>query len=192
MYVSKRMIAALLLAAAAMLPAAHVGAVDDPAVYGAGEHTEGMTKVLHLPNGEVRVLGQLTTAFSIDGVTATCMVGEAGGEFAPMNMIMYTTEITSRAYGTDAVTGAATYTIAGLVRSITSIGGITIEDVVTPFTVTATDGDPTGVDETVGDFFHMSIDTSLWPHTTFGRDLTGESIPIFGGDVAIGHPIAGA
>ena len=191
MYISKRLIAALALAGAMLLPASPGTAVVGQ-VYGAGAHTEGMTKVVHLPDGSTTVLGQLSTSFSLDGEIATCAVAEMGGSYAPLNMVMYSTSITSKTFGA-LPDGSATYTITGLTRSITMVGSVTVEDVVTPFEVTAIDGaNANNGMPMLGDAFHMTINTSLWPHTTFGKDLTGESIPIFAGDIAIGRPIFGA
>lgn len=161
------------------------GQSTDLTVLGHGQHTEGPTKVLDV-GGAKRVVGPLTATFSVGPDHALCSVGEAGGEGAPFNMLVYATEITSRTWGTDAASGLPTFTLRGVSRSITSIGSIILEDALSPFTATAFDSGQ----DLKGDFFHITIDTSLWPHQTFGKDLDGNPLPLFGGDVAIGRDIA--
>lgn len=180
MYVSKRVIVLVILAAALVWPLTP-GHTTSYAI-GYGQHTEGPTKVLALPDGSSRVLGPLTASFSFGLDHAMCAVGEAGGELAPFNMLVYAMEITSATFSGD---GRAV-TLAGTARSITMAGGIILEDMLTAFTATGRDG---GVGRD-GDYFHISINTSLWPHTTFGKDLDGNPLPIFAGDVAVWTPLS--
>ena len=191
----RMLVLALVVAAVVVVPIAQShseeGHAEQPVIQGAGEHVEGPDKAITMPDGSARALGPLTTEFSITHEFITCMVGEVGGEHAPFNMIMYSTAITKRSMHTNA-DGSMSYKVEGLIRSISKVGGVDVEDVVTPFKVVATDGSPNGKKETHGDSFQMSIDTTLWPKTTFGLDPTGAKIPVFGGDIAIGHAIAGA
>jgi hypothetical protein len=176
-----RLLACAALGVTLWAPAA--GHTADTRIVGYGQHTEGPTKVLMLPSGPL-VVGPLTASFSVTDNSAMCAVGEAGGQGAPFNMLVYAKEITSRSDGPD----GATITLSGIARSITMVAGAIVEDVDTPFSATAHDAklapSPTG------DFFHISIDTSLWPHTTFGKDLDGNPLPLFAGNVAIDHPVS--
>lgn len=178
-----------LLAVAALVVVSIVWAVPgrsaDMTVLGHGQHTEGPTKVLRLGD-TTQVVGPLTATFSVGTDHALCSVGEAGGSISPFNMLVYATEITSRTWGTDATTGLPTYTLKGVSRSITTVGNVTLEDALSPFTATAFDS---GV-ALMGDYFHITIDTSLWPHQSFGKDVDGNPLPLFSGDVAIGRKIA--
>lgn len=155
-------------------------------VIGHGQHTEGPTKTLTLPGGTTSTVGPLTASFSVGTDHAMCAVGEVGGQVGAFNMLVYATDITSKVSGTDG--GKPTYTLAGTARSVTMVGSAVIEDVLTPFTATARDGQQPGAR---GDYFHITIDTVLWPHTTFGRDVDGNPLAVFAGDVAIGASIAG-
>lgn len=180
-----------LLAAASVVGVVAAMFAAEPAetvvtVIGHGQHTEGPTKTLALPGGATYTVGPLTASFSVGNDHAMCAVGEAGGQVSPFNMLVYATEITGRISGTDQ--GRATYTLTGTARSITMIGSATVEDVLTPFSATAADGGSPGG---TGDYFHITINTGLWPHTTFGRDADGNPLALFAGDVAIGGAIAG-
>ncbi len=180
------LLAVAAIAAALMLPVSPTHG-QSMGVLGHGQHTEGPTKVVSAPFLGDRTVGPLTASFSVGLDHAMCAVGEASGEVAPFNMLVYATDITDRIWDTDEETERPTYTLRGTARSVTMVGSAVVEDVTTPFSATAHDsGDPL-----IGDYFHISIDTVLWPHTTFGTDLDGNPLPLFAGDVAIGQGIAG-
>lgn len=180
------LLAVAAIAAALVLPAPATHS-QSLTVLGHGQHTEGPTKVVSAPFLGARTVGPLTASFSVGLDHAMCAVGEASGEVAPFNMLVYATDITHRIWGTDDESGRPTYTLQGTARSVTMVGSAVVEDVLTPFSATAYDsGDPL-----IGDYFHISIDTVLFPHTTFGKDLDGNPLPLFAGDVAIGKGIAG-
>lgn len=180
---SRRLVLVALVGASIFLAA--TPARSTLTVIGHGQHTEGPTKVISLPGRQV-VVGPLTASFSVGLDHAMCAVGEVTGEPAPFNMLVYATQITGKTWSTDATSGL-TYTLSGTARSITMVGGAVVEDVLTAFTATAYDSSQAKT----GDYFHITIDTVLFPHTTFGKDLDGSPLPLFSGDVAIGRDIAG-
>ncbi|HVL90239.1 MAG TPA: hypothetical protein VM841_08405 [Actinomycetota bacterium] len=180
MYVPKRVVLLWILLFALVRPVGEAGAAGGVFI-GYGQHTEGPTKVVDLP-GRKLVTGPLTATFSVGPDHAVCAVGEAGGEAGAFNMLVYATEITSSRLQPN----GKTWRFAGTARSVTMVGSVVVEDALTAFTAEAHDAGP-GV---AGDFFHITINTSLFPHTTFGKDLDGNALPLFSGDVAIWTELA--
>lgn len=190
MYISRKLlVAALLVSVVSLAPSGHA---QEMQVIGYGQHTEGPTKVLVLPSGPVSV-GTLTANFAVTENSAMCSVGNYGGQISQFNMLVYATEVTDRLWNREADNSpcpTACLTLKGTARSLTIVNSIVVEDVETPFSATALDGSSSAPSMRDGDYFHMSIDTVLWPHTTFGKDIEGKPLPLFSGDVAIGRNIA--
>jgi hypothetical protein len=144
---------------------------------------------------------QMLSAATISSKLVTCAVGQMGlnsdmvqalapvlgkvfgaGFTGPFAMLMFSENVTS--YQIDR--SAKTITAQGTMRSITKIGGLTIDDAMTPFLAVATDRKAGGAPDT----FFLSYKTPFWntatnPLATPSQFVSGFSQ--FGGELIMGQ-----
>lgn len=148
---------------------------------------------------------QMLACASISRELVTCSVGQMGLDFTelsvldnvlgpvlgplfgpgfsgPFAMEMYSLNVASY----DINRPAGVITAMGVVRSITKIAGILIEDATSPYLAVATDGSRTGQPDT----YHLSFTTPFW--STPGNPLATPSTyhkgwSMFGGNLIIGE-----
>ena len=116
----------------------------------------------------------------------SCGVGTVGatGFTGPFAMLMYAKDIQS--YYADHNTG--TIRVTGRMRSITVVGGVTVEDVVHDFLAVAADNNGTGKP----DRFDVHFTTPFWkasPMCTPSTEVQGWCR--FGGDLLLGDVAVG-
>jgi hypothetical protein len=144
---------------------------------------------------------QMLSAATISSKMVTCAVGQMGlnsdmvqalapvlgklfgaGFTGPFAMLMFSENVTS--YKIDRA--AKTITAQGTMRSITKIGGLTIDDAMTPYLAIATDNKAKGGVDT----FFLSYKTPFWntatnPLATPSQFVSGFSQ--FGGELIMGQ-----
>ena len=124
--------------------------------------------------------------FSINRQMVSCGVGTVGatGFTGPFAMLMYAKDIQS--YSADHNT--KTIRVSGRMRSITVVGGVTVEDVVHDFLAVAVDN--TGIGKP--DRFDVHFTTPFWkasPMCTPCTEVQGWCR--FGGDLLLGDVVVG-
>ncbi|HEY1575390.1 MAG TPA: hypothetical protein VGG05_28965 [Pseudonocardiaceae bacterium] len=144
---------------------------------------------------------QMLSAATLSPKLVTCAVGQMGlnsdmvaalqpvlgkvfgpGFTGPFAMLMFAEEVTS--YDVDR--SAKMITAKGTMRSITKIGGLTIDDAMTPFLAIGTDNKAKGTPDT----FFLSYKTPFWntatnPLATPSQFVSGFSQ--FGGELIMGQ-----
>ena len=157
----------------AVLPVLLIAGSNDLSDEGVGTYTDAS------------VANQISN-FTINRQMVSCGVGTVGatGFTGPFAMLMYAKDI--RSYTADHTSG--TIRVSGRMRSITVVGGVTVEDVVHDFLAIAADNKGSGKP----DRFDVHFATPFWkasPMCTPSTEVEGWCR--FGGDLLLGDVSVG-
>ena len=157
----------------AVLPVLLIAGSNDLSDEGVGTYTDAS------------VANQISN-FTINRQMVSCGVGTVGasGFTGPFAMLMYAKDIQS--YSADHTSG--TIRVTGRMRSITVVGGVTVEDVVHDFLAVAADNKDAGKP----DRFDVHFSTPFWkasPMCTPSTEVQGWCR--FGGDLLLGDVSVG-
>ena len=157
----------------AVLPVLLIAGSNDLSDEGVGTYTDAS------------VANQISN-FTINRQMVSCGVGTVGasGFTGPFAMLMYAKDIQS--YSADHTSG--TIRVTGRMRSITVVGGVTVEDVVHDFLAVAVDNTATGKP----DRFDVHFATAFWkarPLYTPSTEVQGWCR--FGGNLLLGEVVVG-